>query len=337
MEGSRRLPSKGKCNGGREVGTVNDDEPEDVLAQAAQWHARVLGEDADWDAFAQWLDADPEHQSAYDRMALLEDDFTRWARDHAPANDDGEWEGPTRPTRMRRWWIAGGAIAAVLIAAVTLPVSRQLWPGEPVYYTAHDAPRQVALASGTRIQLDRGTRIAVETGRGEHVDVLRGAIYVDVHHAGGKPLEIGAGDYLIRDIGTRFAVTRREAGLSVAVAQGLVDVSWPGHDPVRLSAGHMLDAIGSQVTIGDIVPTSVAAWRDGRLIYDNAPLSLVASDLSRYTAKPIYVDPSVAGLKLSGVLFIRGDADLLRQIEAYLPVEVRGESDAVRLVGKPQR
>lgn len=314
-----------------------DEEPEDVLAQAAQWHARVLGGDADWDAFALWLDADPTHHDAYDRLALLEGDFTRWARDHAPANDDGEWAEPESPARMHRWWIAGGAIAAVLVAAITLPVARQFWPQEPVYYEAQNAPRQIALASGTQIQLDRGTRIAVETGLSEHVDVVQGAIYVDVRHDGEKPLEISAGDYLVRDIGTRFAVTRRDAGVSVAVAQGLVDVSWPGHDPVRLAAGRALDASGAQVKIRAIAPASVAAWREGRLIYDNAPLSLVASDLSRYTAKTIYVDPSIADLKLSGVLFIHGDADLLQQIEAYLPVEVRGEAGGVRLVGKPQR
>ena len=316
---------------------MNDEEPEDVLAQAAQWHARVLGGDPDWDAFALWLAADPEHQQVYGRLALLEDDFTRWAREQTPANDDGVRAQPANPSRMRRWRIAGGAIAAVLVAAVTFPAARQFWPQEPVYYTAQNAPRQIALASGTQIQLDRGTRIAVETGRGEHIDVMRGAIYVDVRHAGGKPLEIGAGDYVIRDIGTRFAVTRRDTGVSVAVAQGLVDVSWPGHDPVRLAAGRRLDASGAQVTLRAIAPASVAAWREGRLIYDNAPLSLVASDLTRYTAKPIYVDPSVAGLKLSGVLFIRGGADLLQQIEAYLPVEVRREAGAVRLAGKPQR
>ncbi|MCJ2185951.1 FecR family protein [Novosphingobium beihaiensis] len=322
---------------------MNDEDHAEVLAQAAQWHARVLGGDADWDAFAQWLDAAPEHHTAYEKIALLEDDFTRWGRDNAPAaplspaNDDSSPDAAGRPASTRRRWIAGGAIAAVLTALVSFPAVRQLWPEDPVYYTAQDAPRRIALASGTQVQLDRGTRIAVETGRGEHVDVIRGAIYVDVRHAGGQPLEIGAGDYRIRDIGTRFAVTRRETGVSVAVAQGLVDVSWPGHDPVRLAAGRRLDAAGAQVTVRNIAATSVASWREGRLIYDNAPLSLVASDLSRYTADPIYVDPSVAGLKLSGVLFIRGRADLLQQIEAYLPVEVRGEGDAVHIAGKPGR
>lgn len=313
---------------------MNGKDLDDVRAQAAQWHARVLGEKADWEAFAQWLDADFEHQAAYDRLALLEGDFTRWARDHAPVNDDAR-AGTAHPVQMRRWWIAGGAVAAVLVAAVTLPVARQLLPQQPVYYMAQDAQRQVALASGTRVQLDRGTRIAVQTGRSEHVDVIRGAIYVDVQHHGGKPLEIAAGDYIIHDIGTRFAVTRRVSGASVAVEQGLVDVSWPGHDPVRLSAGQMLDGVADQVKIRDISPALVASWREGRLIYDNAPLSLVASDISRYTAEPVYVDPSIAGLQLSGILLIKNDSDLVQQIEAYLPVEVRREDGAVRLVGKP--
>lgn len=316
---------------------MNSEERDEVLAQAAQWHACVLAGDADWDAFAAWLDERPGHQEAYDRVAMLEDDFVRWARDHAPAEEEAEREEPVRPAAGRRWWIAGSAIAAVLVAAVTIPVARQLLPPEPVYYSASDGQRQIALASGTQVQLDQGTRIAVATGSSERVDVIRGAIYVDVRHAGDKPLEVAAGDYVIRDIGTRFAVTRREAGASVAVEQGLVDISWPGHDPVRLAAGRMLDAAGSRVEIRDIAPASVATWREGRLVYDNAPLSMVASDISRYTAKAIYVDPSVADFKLSGVLLIRSDANLLQQIEAYLPVEVRSEAGAVRIVGKPGR
>lgn len=309
---------------------MSGEELDDVQAQAAQWHARVLAGDADWEAFAHWLDADPDHQAAYDRLALLEDDFTIWASEHAPVE-----QAPSHRVPLRRWWIAGSAIAAVLVAAVSLPMLSHFQTPSPVYYAALNGQKQITLASGTRVQLDQGTRIAVATGDSEHVEVERGAIYVDVRHGGGKPLEIAAGDYLVRDIGTRFAVVRRDAGASIAVEQGLVDVSWPGHDPVRLPAGRMLEAAGAQVEIRDVSPASVASWRGGRLVYDNASLSLVAADISRYTAGPVHVDPSVANLKLSGVLLIRGGPDLLQQIEAYLPVEVRRKAGAVRLVGKP--
>lgn len=326
---------------------MNTGDHGDVQAQAAQWHACVLGGgDLDWDAFGRWLDADPEHQAAYDRLALLEDDFTNWARDHAPAEEEAteeEPEAPPQPARQvhpRRMWMVGSAIAAVLAGILVIPVASS-WLHPTVYYNAQDGQRQIALAGGTRMRLDRGTRIAVDTGSTQHVEVIAGAVYFDVGHgdanSGPIPLEVEAGDYTIRDIGTRFAVSRRDAEASVGVEQGLVDVSWPGHAAVRLSQGQLFDATGqgSGVEIRSVDPASVAGWREGRLVYDNAPLSLVVADISRYSAEPVYADASVADLKLSGVLLVKNGSDLVQQIEAYLPVHAHREDGLVRFTGKP--
>jgi transmembrane sensor len=325
----------GGGSSGREVVDVSLDDHDDMQAQAAQWHARVLVGDVDWDAFAQWLDAHPGHRATYDRLALLEDQFTRWAREHAPP------EAAASPvldrTLWRRMGIAAGAVAAVVAVVIAVPLVRDIWQPPTTYYSAQAGQRQIELAGGTQVSLDRRTRIAVVSGSTQRVAVLEGAAYFDVRHDDGRPLEVEAGDYVIRDIGTRFAVTRRDAQASVAVAQGLVDVSWPGHSATRLSAGQILDATGrgSLVEIRSIDPTMVAGWRDGRLAYDNAPLSLVAADISRYTAEPVDVDASVANIRLSGVLLVKNGTDLVHQIEAYLPVEAHREAGRVRFVGKP--
>jgi transmembrane sensor len=52
---------------------------------------------------------------------------------------------------------------------------------------------------------------------------------------------------------------------------------------------------------------------------------------------PIIVDPTVAGLKLSGILLIEDGSHLVDQIQAILPVEARREGDHIRLVRLPSR
>ena len=107
-----------------------------VAEQAAEWFARLQGEDAvgdDWLAFETWL-AVPAHAAAYERLealwVALEDDAPaiRAALD-APVTAASRRELPRRaverrPTR-RAWLAAGGALAASLVAGVFVVAN---WP-----------------------------------------------------------------------------------------------------------------------------------------------------------------------------------------------------------------
>jgi transmembrane sensor len=301
---------------------------------AAQWHARIQGGDADWDAFAQWLDADPLNQRAYEQIAMIDDEVTHWARQHQISEAMPGDAIPARPS-VRRWWFAGGAIAAGLVAAIIVPQFLAPSAAPPVYYAARSGQQTVTLRDGSSARLDRGTRLAVADGGKGNIIIETGAAYFDVRHDPDRVFIVQAGDYVIRDIGTRFAVTRRGKQMSVAVEQGVVDVAWRGSAAKMLKAGQKMDAPGDgqEAEVGSIEPSAVASWKDGRLIYDNMPLSLVAADISRYTSSPISVDPAAADLKVSGILLIEDGSHLVDQIMALLPV--RRDGDRLRLVRSP--
>jgi transmembrane sensor len=331
---------------------VTRDQDEISERDAADWHALVLGGDVDWDAFAQWLDADPGNQPAYDRIAMLDAEVVETVRagprlaavqeDH-DASVDGEGtaqvvdiaEAPRR--RAPRWWI-GGALAASLTAlAIGLP---QLLGGggSSMVYATQDASRTIALADdGGRVVLDQYSQVAM--GDGGQLSLDKGAAYFDVRHDEKRPLEIRSGRFAVRDIGTRFSMARSPGRLFVAVEEGLVDISWQGGEPTRLKAGQSFEGEeqGGKVRVSTVDPGSVASWREGRLIYDNTPLTDVATDLSRYMNARIEVDPAVAQLKLSGILLIQNGSDLADQISAILPVDVRRDDQRVRLVARGER
>ena len=45
----------------------------DIVDQAIAWHVRQGGMSAaDWQAFIAWLEADPAHARAFDRIALMD-------------------------------------------------------------------------------------------------------------------------------------------------------------------------------------------------------------------------------------------------------------------------
>ena len=112
-----------------------------VAEQAAEWFARLQGEDAageDWLAFETWL-AVPAHAAAYERLealwVALEDDAPaiRTALDApataAPRRELPRRAGERRPTR-RTWLAAAGALAASLVAGVFV-VANWPTPAEP--------------------------------------------------------------------------------------------------------------------------------------------------------------------------------------------------------------
>jgi transmembrane sensor len=161
-----------------------------------------------------------------------------------------------------------------------------------------------------------------------------GGAYFDIRHDPDRTMVIRAGDYEVRDIGTRFDIVRTPDHLSVAVAQGQVRVAPQEGQGLVLIAGKRVDiaAAGGEAVVRPATADSVASWRGGRLVYDNSPLALVAVDLARYSGRSVTVDPSVADLRMSGVLSIGDGSKLIDQVEALLPVRADIEGSRIRLV-----
>lgn len=316
---------------------MNREQHSDIERDAGDWHARVSGgSEVDWDAFAQWLDAAPGHQPAYDRIALLDSEVTDWAKENGmPEAEDQPMPSPF--TATRRWWL-GGAVAASLMALV-IGVPRLAGPpndGLVTYATARDQ-RTINIAGSGKVRLDERSQLALAADGQVRMD--HGAAYFDLRHNENRPIQIQSGTFTVRDIGTRFTVTRNQGQLFLAVEQGLVDVSWQDSSPIHLTAGQSFQ--GDEKTgageVSKIAPDTVGSWRDGQLVYDNAPLTQVAADLSRYMNKTVEVEPAIAHLRLSGILLIRNGPDLVDQISAILPVEARRSGDRIRLVGRSRR
>lgn len=316
--------------------TQTGEEQGAIRERAAEWHAQVDSDSMDWEAFGAWLDADPAHRVAYDAVALLDAEIVA---EHAailaalPAND-AAIDGIATQARRRRWWAVGGLAVAASLAVLVVPQVRPSQAAEPVIYrTGPGETRAIAMQDGSRIVIDRNSELALRDGAAPEIDMKLGGAYFDIRHDPARTMVIHAGDYEVRDIGTRFDLARTADHLSVAVAEGHVTVGAPGGEGVKLAGGQRVDIAGArgEATIRRQDSDEVASWRDGRLVYDNTPLSLVAVDLSRYAGRAVSVDPLVAGLRVSGVLTIGDGSRLVGQIEELLPVKAAVEGNRIHL------
>ncbi|UAK25781.1 FecR family protein [Sphingomonas nostoxanthinifaciens] len=306
--------------------------------EAAAWHAKLARPDADFDAFADWLDADEGHQPAYDAIALIASDVDRYAEQIDAALPSNDLALDPSPRRLAwRPWAATCAAASAAAAAFlfTMPSTTVSRPEPVIIATGPAKGRTVVLKDGSSIMLDRNTRIAMVEGSERTVRLDRGAAFFDVKHDAARPFTVNLDSYRIRDLGTRFGVERQARQFSVAVESGLVDVAYQDGAPASLGPGQRLETASAEaaVEISKVGVGTVSSWRDGRLEYDNTPLRQVAADVSRYIPEPIVVDPAVADLRLSGVLVIGDGSHLVDQIQSLLPVMALHRNHGIRFVG----
>ena len=87
----------------------------DIEQAAVQWHVQVLAGSADWDAFARWLDEAPDHQPAYDRIAMIDAEVEAHVREFGMPELTGDSDMGAHDIepvgRTRRWceWIPRGS------------------------------------------------------------------------------------------------------------------------------------------------------------------------------------------------------------------------------------
>jgi transmembrane sensor len=127
--------------------------------------------------------------------------------------------------------------------------------------------------------------------------------------------------------------------LTVSVAEGHVSVGGNQAPASRLAAGQQLVAARgkSAAQIRNVAPGDVGSWRQGRLVYDNTPLEVVAADLTRYSGKTVTVDPTLHDTKFSGVLAIGDGSRLVQNLAAIMSIASKADGDTIRLVAAPAR
>lgn len=306
---------------------------------AADWAARLSGEplEADWLAFEQWLNAAPGHRAAYDRVLALS---LAIDRDAAALTQRLEDVGAKPRAFGRRSAIWGASLMTMAAVAVTfVALLPQPQPKATIYATAKGERRDIALSDGTRVALNAGSRLSVvmQPDRRE-LALVSGEAAFRVVHDPSRPFTVHLGDRVLSDIGTEFDVVRHDGKISITVREGMVAVRRPDDASRSLNLGP-----GSRLEHHEGSPESLVlasnaddafAWRVGRLIYRDAALSDVVSDLSRYGEDQVRVTSPAANLRFTGVLTIDNQPAMVQRLTALLPGVASTRKDGVLLLSE---
>jgi transmembrane sensor len=318
--------------------------PQDPIQQAAaDWFAKLQGDAAleDWAEFQAWLEASPQHATAYEAVEAVWLDVEDLPADAPRAAPLTANVVPlrTRPRPPRRGLLIGLGVAAAA-AVVALAVTPRLM-GAPYtdYTTKRGETREIALADGSRLTLGSGTTLRVRLGRQQRdVTLVDGEASFDVAHLEHRPFVVAVNDREVRVLGTEFNILSHAGRLAVSVRRGLVAVSGGQEGTVKLARGQQLvQPPGARARTRDVDPDTAFAWKSGKLIYDRAPLTEVVDDLNRYVVTPIRVDPGAASVTVSGVLLVDEETAMVRRLELFAPVVAETTAREVILKAKTAR
>ncbi len=305
-----------------------------ALAEAGVWIARLADEGVSGDdglEFDAWLMAAPQNRAAYSQALVLCHEFDARAEavlaELAPA-DPGQTVVPISVVRrrspVRGWWagVGGMAIAAGLAVAV-LP-AYLAGPTIATYATGKGQHQHIALADGSKLDLDAETKAVVSYSRGERrVALSDGQAIFDVTHDAARPFVVEAAGRQVRDLGTQFDVKAKSRELTVTVARGLVEVAGTSGRGVQLAPGQRLSIDKSGVgRLSAVDPAETFSWRLGRLVYRAQPLADVVADLNRqFVQQTEIADPAIAGLPITGVIVLDSPSAVMARLSLMLPIK----------------
>lgn len=343
---------------------------DDRLEKAVEWFLRVRSEEAraeDLPELQRWMQSDPQNALAYQQVSATWN--TMDAHASAPEIVIGRRDAleDSRKAARRRWTAKSlsrlrWALAASVLLAVTTVSGWFMTHRGDIYATDLGERRTVTLEDGSVVALDAKSRVRVRyTASERRVTLEEGQARFAVAKDPLRPFRVQARNQTIVALGTQFDVELVAGAVLVTLIEGHVAVAGVGSqveqeepqrttrmhegakaggetgDIVELKAGEELRIRqdGRALLVANVDLDRATAWQSGKLFFDNEPLTSAAERVNRYTRRPITVDPSVAGVGISGV-FNAGDADaFVEAVTAYFAVQIdRSDESEVRLTAR---
>lgn len=285
---------------------------------------------AEQELAAHWRTGSPEYLAALqtaERLWASTDGSFLQSSVPAPKRHD-----PQQARRNTLGLLGVGGLTAMLWGG-----GRWYWQ-QPVFeltlHTEHAQHRDMSLPDGSEISLAPHTRARIVLYRNRReVQLDKGAMRFRVTQDMDRPFTVSTAWGHVRVLGTVFSVSTRAGQMRVEVAEGRVAVWHTDHvavlPPATLTAGDAIEA--DQVGLGTLlrVPTdSVAAWRNGWLVFNNTPLDQVLDQWNDYLSRPLLLGshPRLKQLRLSGSFPVRQPQAFLAGLPDMLPVLVQHSS-----------
>jgi transmembrane sensor len=298
--------------------------------------------EAEHQEFEIWKAGDSAHEREYQALqqAWAAARYIPKHRLRALADDcETRFQYPNNTGRSRRWRLASMAFAFFISCAAGF-AGYQWQQAQPVFTTSIDTGQgervKTTLPDGSSVHANIQTHMRINYYPDKRIVTLdSGEASFHVAHDATRPFLVNAGHGQVRVIGTQFNVRRDDQEVFITVASGGVEVTseptlHTSSSLLTAGMGVKIDAAGRMDAVQSINVAAVTAWHDGKLIFDNQPLSEVVREVTRYRVHPVRIaatSPDLGRLRLSSTFSITDTEALLVALPRILPVTVSVEAD----------
>jgi transmembrane sensor len=313
-----------------------------AAAAAAFWFARmnsgVTPSAEDEAGFRRWLDSDPANERGYrDCQAIwrmLNEDAAEPEVLALRAAALGQCE--PRLSRRAMFGLAGGAVAASCAGLWVLSAPS---PARALISTKAGQRLNVTLPDGSEVTLAPLTRLRLNfTGEKRSAVLERGQAYFQLTPDIARPFALRVGDHVLTADGGRFQLTLVDDGPDVVVEQGWLTVAERrGKTLTRVSAGQKSGMTGAGLKAISADVEAETAWRVGRLVVRDQPLSEVVAAFNRYSVERLSIEDRAAGAKrISGSFRYDGGREFALALATGFDLAVKRTSDGVWRIRTPE-
>lgn len=331
-----------------------------IALRASEWlELLTTATDTERAAFAEWLGESRLHVQAFLEVAEIEYRLHRIDREHRrdldlllsrlPPNVVSLGRpppvhlAPRSSVSRRRSWRNAGILAACASAAAAT-VALLLQTQDPQFETAIGEQKTIELPDTSIVILNATSRIDVHLQDSERdIELRQGEAIFTVAHDPARPFKVRTRAGTVTAVGTQFNVYERPSGdTRVSVLEGRVELmaqnaTGSGQAAVELLAAGEEADIRLDGTIrrntNAVVANSVA-WRQRRLVFDNAGLVDMVAEFNRYNPTVrLRLEDVPAGVYTYNGIFDAADPESfvsLLEREPDLSVERRGDEVVVR-------
>lgn len=295
-----------------------------LIDSATRWYVLLRSGEAtaaDWQRYHRWRAADPRHD------ALCRQLETRLSVFQVPQAQgvsgkvlQQALDAPSSRRHVLQVALAGAGVA---MGAALLSKPMGLADLTADVRTGTGERRTVTLADGSELLLNAQSAADIQFDPQRRLVRLReGELLARVASDRNRPFLIQTEQAQVRAYGNRFVLRERQGQGQVVALDGALEIDRQSGERLQLAAGHEVHFDRAGFGPVQVSSAGATAWIDGFLQVRDRPLAEVIDALRPYHTGVLRLDPSVAGLRVSGLYRLDNPQQILDTLARTLPIHI---------------
>jgi transmembrane sensor len=295
-----------------------------LIDSATRWYVLLRSGEAtaaDWQRYHHWRAADPRHDALCRQLETRLGVFqVAQAQGVSGKVLQQALDAPSSRRHVLQVALAGAGVA---MGAALLSKPMGLADLTADVRTGTGERRTVTLADGSELLLNAQSAADIQFDPQRRLVRLReGELLASVASDRNRPFLIQTEQAQVRAYGNRFVLRERQGQGQVVALDGALEIDRQSGERLQLAAGHEVHFDRAGFGPVQVSSAGATAWIDGFLQVRDRPLAEVIDALRPYHTGVLRLDPSVAGLRVSGLYRLDNPQQILDTLARTLPIHI---------------